>query len=63
MKTTLLIVQNLIDRARELTGINDITALVNAGLEALIASDEAKRLAALGCSQVGGGKPVLVLAA
>lgn len=41
----------LLERARRLTGINEKTALVHAGLEALIAREAAKRLAALGGSQ------------
>jgi hypothetical protein len=48
MRTTLLIDQALLDRARELTGIREKTALVRAGLEALIAREAGKRLAALG---------------
>jgi Arc/MetJ family transcription regulator len=51
MRTTLIIDENLIERARELTGIQEKTALVRAGLEALIARAAAKRLAALGGSQ------------
>ena len=51
MRTTLIIDDVLIDRARRLTGINEKTALVHAGLEALIAREAAKRLAALGGSQ------------
>ncbi len=38
----------LIDRARELTGIQEKTALVRAALEALIARGAGLRLAALG---------------
>ena len=48
MRTTLIIDDGLIDRARRLTGIEEKTALVRAGLEALIAREAAKRLAALG---------------
>lgn len=47
MRTTLIIDQNLLDRARQLTGIRKKTALVHAGLEALIAREAAQRLAAL----------------
>ncbi len=43
--------EELVERARELTGIDEKTALVRAGLEALIASECAKRLAALGGSE------------
>ncbi|HTA44477.1 MAG TPA: type II toxin-antitoxin system VapB family antitoxin [Bryobacteraceae bacterium] len=48
MRTTLIIDDALVDRARRLTGIQEKTALVHAGLEALIAREAAKRLAALG---------------
>jgi len=40
--------EGLISRARELTGIKEKTALVHAALEALIAREAARRLAALG---------------
>ena len=48
MRTTLIIDAGLLERARELTGIQEKTALVRAGLEALIAREAGKRLAALG---------------
>ena len=51
MRTTLIIDEGLIERARELTGISEKTALVRAGLEALIARETGKRLAALGGTQ------------
>ncbi len=51
MRTTLIIDENLLARARELSGIQEKTALVHAGLEALIAREAAKRLAALGGKQ------------
>jgi len=51
MRTTLIIDDDLLQRARELTGIQEKTALVRAGLEALIAREAAKRLAALGGTQ------------
>jgi hypothetical protein len=51
MRTTLIIDDVLIERARRLTGIEEKTALVRAGLEALIAREAAKRLAALGGSE------------
>lgn len=54
MRTTLIIDQELLDRARQLTGIGEKTALVRAGLKALIAQEAAKRLGAL-----GGGEPKL----
>ena len=51
MRTTLIIDDALVERARELTGIREKTALVRAGLEALIAREAGKRLAALGGTQ------------
>jgi len=45
---TVEIDEKLLDRARQLTGILETTALVRAGLELLIASEAGKRLAALG---------------
>jgi len=48
MRTTLILDDTLVDRARRLTGIDEKTALVRAGLEALIAREAARRLAALG---------------
>ena len=48
MRTTLIIDDRLLERASELTGIREKTALLHAGLEALIARESAKRLAALG---------------
>lgn len=51
MRTTLIIDDSLLDRARALTGIQEKTALVRAGLEALIARQAGRRLAALGGTQ------------
>jgi Arc/MetJ family transcription regulator len=48
MRTTLNIEDDLLSRAAELTGIKEKTSLVRLGLEALIARESAKRLAALG---------------
>ncbi len=48
MRTTLNIEDELLARAAELVGIKEKTALVRLGLEALIARESAKRLAALG---------------
>ena len=41
----------LLDRAAELTGQREKTALVRMGLEALIAQESARRLATLGGSE------------
>ena len=51
MRTTLIIDDTLMAEARRLTRIDEKTALVHAGLEALIARESAKRLAALGGTQ------------
>jgi Arc/MetJ family transcription regulator len=51
MRTTIIIDESLLKRAREFSGIEEKTALVHAGLEALIAREAAKRLAALGGSE------------
>jgi hypothetical protein len=51
MRATLILDDDLIGRARALTGIQAKTALVRAGLEALIAREAGKRLAKLGGSQ------------
>ena len=53
MRTTLIIDEALLERARALTGIQEKTALVRAGLEALIAREAGRRLAALGGTQPG----------
>ena len=47
MRTTLNIEDELLAKAAELTGIKEKTSLVRLGLEALIARESAKRLAAL----------------
>jgi hypothetical protein len=51
MKSTLNIDDDLLARARELTGVQEKTALVRRGLEALIALESSRRLAALAGSQ------------
>lgn len=51
MKTTLNIDDALLAEAMRLTRIDEKTALVHAGLQALIARESARRLAALGGSQ------------
>jgi Uncharacterized protein conserved in bacteria (DUF2191). len=51
MRTTLIIDDGLLERAREATGIKEKTALVRAGLEALITREACKRLASLGGTQ------------
>lgn len=51
MKTTMNIDDDLLERARRLTDLREKTALVHAGLEALIARESARRLAELGGSE------------
>jgi Arc/MetJ family transcription regulator len=53
MRTTLIIDENLLEHATKLTGIRQKTALVRAGLEALIAREAARRLAALAGAEPG----------
>lgn len=48
MRTTLILNDALVEEARRLTGFTEKTALVHAGLEALIARESASRLADLG---------------
>ena len=54
MRTTLILDDALIEKARELTGTEEKTSLVHEGLRALIARESARRLAAL-----GGTEPAL----
>lgn len=48
MRTTINIDDVLLDKAAKLTGVDEKTALVRLGLEALIARESARRLAKLG---------------
>jgi Arc/MetJ family transcription regulator len=54
MRTTMILDDDLIAEARRLTGVQEKTALVHAGLRALIARQSAKTLATL-----GGTEPAL----
>lgn len=51
MRTTLNIKDELLEKASRLTGVEEKTALVMLGLEALIARESARRLTALGGSE------------
>jgi Arc/MetJ family transcription regulator len=51
MRTTIVIDDSLLERAKKATGIQEMTSLVRAGLEALITRGAAKRLADLGGTQ------------
>jgi len=53
MRTTLILRDDLISQAMAMTRITEKTALVHAGLEALIAAEAARRLAKLGGSDRG----------
>ena len=48
MRTTLNIDDETLEKAMQLTGVREKTALVRRGLEALIAQESSKRLARLG---------------
>jgi Arc/MetJ family transcription regulator len=51
MRTTLVLDDELLARARELTGIEEKSALVRAALKALVERESARRLARLGGSE------------
>ncbi|MEZ5499840.1 MAG: type II toxin-antitoxin system VapB family antitoxin [Steroidobacteraceae bacterium] len=51
MRTTLIIDDELLSKATSLSGLREKTAVVHAGLQALIARESARRLAALGGTQ------------
>lgn len=51
MRTTVIINDELLDRARRLSGLKEKTTVLHAGLQALIARESARRLAALGGSE------------
>lgn len=48
MRTTLIIEDELLTKAKKLTGVLQKTALIHLGLKALIAQESSKRLAELG---------------
>lgn len=54
MRTTLNIDDELLRQARDLSGVQEKTALIREGLKALIERESAKRLA-----QLGGSEPQL----
>lgn len=57
MRTTLILDDALLERARKITGITEKTALIHAGLQALIAREAARRLAALGGTMPNASAP------
>jgi Arc/MetJ family transcription regulator len=50
MRTTLILDNTLLAKAQKLTKISEKTAVIHAGLRALIARESARRLAAMGGS-------------
>jgi Arc/MetJ family transcription regulator len=48
MRTTLIIDDELLAKAQELSGLREKTAVLHAGLQALVSRENARRLAALG---------------
>ena len=57
MRTTLILDDTLIAEARRLTGLTEKTAIVHAGLQALISRESARRLANLGGSDTHAAAP------
>lgn len=57
MRTTVTLDDELLARAAELTGRDDTGSLVRLGLEALIARESARRLAALGGTDPDAAAP------
>jgi hypothetical protein len=57
VRTTLNLNEELLEKARNLTGVAERTALIHEGLRALIARQSARRLARLGGSEPNA-KPV-----
>jgi Arc/MetJ family transcription regulator len=57
MRTTINLDDDLIERARCITGTQSRTALIHEGLRALIARESAKRLARLGGSDPRLSRP------
>ena len=51
MRTTVILDRELVARAAKLSGLTEKTAIIHAGLEALIARESARRLATLGASE------------
>ena len=50
MRTTLILKDDLLKMAQEMTGIDEKTALIHKGLEALIQREAARRLVKMGGS-------------
>lgn len=57
MRTTVTLDDELIERAAELTGLTERTALLREGLRTLVRVESARRLAALGGSDADASAP------
>ena len=57
MRTTIVLDDELLDKARALTGLEEKSALVREGLKALIERESARRLARLGGSEPDAAVP------
>lgn len=57
MRSTLILADDLVAHAREISGIDRISDLVRAGLTALIAQEARKRLVAFGASDPNASAP------
>ena len=57
VRTTLILDDALVERARRLTGLAEETALVHEGLRALIARESARRVVILGGTEPDVGPP------
>jgi Arc/MetJ family transcription regulator len=57
MRTTLVLDDELLDKAQRLTGITEKTALVREAMRALVERESARRLAALGGSDPDAKAP------
>lgn len=57
MRTTINLRDELVAEGQKATGIEEKTALVDAGLQALVDRAQARRLAALGGSEPGAVSP------
>ena len=51
MRTTINLDEHLLERAQQLSGVNERSALLSEALQALIQRESAKRLALLGASE------------
>lgn len=52
-RTTVTIDERLLDQARAVLGVTEVSAVVNAGLQEIVRADAARRLIALGGTMPG----------